>query len=608
MAILSRGQITLVNMGDMMDLIDQHIAYAWSPDGKDRFTRTKLGMNLLNQAWSISSTYRSDFPFWEYRAYGVSGGGLYIKTHPFYKNGNENLYYLKNPKSSNTEIYAISRNIQVKPNTKYVFSLKGFNNGDLINFDVFFLGSKSDNLTTGGSFNFVHQIISGDKMSASKLDSRTVSFTTNNEESYGYIRIDNNGSSSSTNSGDLYFTEMYLAEYTENPILVPSLADDYDNAVPRYIGRSLKDSSNPSDYTWEPNSERKPWTAYAQDVNGKDLSLMPYGENKLLGTSNTIKTAMTVNYDIPYGFNVVQNFLGKKITLQAYIENAAYDARVHLWTNSGGLLLGSIVPKGTSGISYVTGIVSDTATNGNIAVSFNGQGAISTTARLPYSSLKLEPANTMNIPTPWTPAPFEDPLGAIPKYVGTAALPYEDWTKYTYTMNPEWADLNATLGLNTKVDNGRYQEDKSQIFEDIANRVTKEEAAETNRIAQKALDMITAYTDPDSGKAAADLNALEQRIVGMVNELGAKIARWNFIDTWMTAGEEGFSIANAKSTTKFLVKNNRMSFINNGEEVAYFSGQSFMIQRGIVTQGMQIGSHKEEALNKDHTVTRWIAT
>ena len=120
--------------------------------------------------------------------------------------------------------------------------------------------------------------------------------------------------------------------------------------------------------------------------------------------------------------------------------------------------------------------------------------------------------------------------------------------------------------------------------------------------------MITAYTDPDSGKAAADLNALEQRIVGMVNDLGAKIARWNFIDTWMTAGEEGFSIANSKSTTKFLVKNNRMSFINNGEEVAYFSGQSFMIQRGIVTQGMQIGSHKEEALNKDHTVTRWIAT
>ena len=607
MAILSRGQITLVNMGDMMDLIDQQIAYAWSPDGKDRFTREKPGINLVNQSWSISSTYRSDFPFWVYREHGVSGGGLYIQTHTFYKNGDEELYSLKSPKSNNTEIYAVSRNIKVKPNTKYVFSLKGFNNSDLINFDVFFLGSKSDDNTIGGSFNFAHQLISGDKMSVSKLDSRTVSFTTNNEESCGYIRIDNNGSSSSTNSGDLYFTEMYLAEYTENPILVPSLSDDYDNAVPRYIGRSLKDSNSPSDYTREPNPERKPWTSYVQGVNGEGFSLMPYGEQLLLGTSNTIKTAMTVNYDIPYGFSAVKNFLGKKITLQAYIENAAYDARVQLYT-SGGSLYGSIVPKGTSGISYVTGIVSDTATSGNISVSFVGQGTISTPAKLPYSSLKLELANTMEIPTPWTPAPSEDPLGAIPKYVGTAALPYEDWTKYTYTMNPEWADLNATLGLNTKVDNGQYQEDKSQIFEDLANRLTKEEAAEINTIAQKALDMITAYTDPDSGKAAADLNALEQRIVGMVNDLGAKIARWNFIDTWMTAGEEGFSIANAKSTTKFLVKNNRMSFINNGEEVAYFSGQSFMIQRGIVTQGMQIGSHKEEALNKDHTVTRWIAT
>ncbi len=57
------------------------------------------------------------------------------------------------------------------------------------------------------------------------------------------------------------------------------LAKDYDNAVPRYIGRSLKDSTNPSDFTWEPNPERKPWTSYAQGLNGEGFSLMPYGRN-----------------------------------------------------------------------------------------------------------------------------------------------------------------------------------------------------------------------------------------------------------------------------------------------------------------------------------------
>ena len=46
------------------------------------------------------------------------------------------------------------------------------------------------------------------------------------------------------------------------------LAKDYDNAVPRYIGRSLKDSNDPSDYTWEVNSERKPEIAWANSADG----------------------------------------------------------------------------------------------------------------------------------------------------------------------------------------------------------------------------------------------------------------------------------------------------------------------------------------------------
>lgn len=412
------------------------------------------------------------------------------------------------------------------------------------------------------------------------------------------------------------------------------LAKDYDNAVPRYIGRSLKDSTNPADFKFEPNPDRKPWTTYAQGLNGEGLSLMPYGENKVIGSDNGYLN----NHAFYQGDSklVYSNVNGwRKVMLNGVnLSNEFVFDDTYITIVNDGRYTQSIIFDTDANVSDFSFTFFSSATahqyvTAKIEKLSNGYYRAYSSKDLPsgfklrvadfnvtstggtYISFrypKLELANTMGIPTPWTPAPSEDPLGAIPKYVGTAALPYEDFSKYAYTMNPEWADLNATLGLNTKVDNGQYQDDKSQIFEDIANRLTKEEAAEINTIAQKALDMITAYTDPDSGKAAADLNALEQRIVGMVNELGAKIARWNFIDTWMTAGEEGFSIANAKSTTKFLVKNNRMSFINNGEEVAYFSGQSFMIQRGIVTQGMQIGSHKEEALNKDHTVTRWIAS
>jgi hypothetical protein len=617
---------TKYNWVELANAIGMHFAYAWSADGTDRFTTVNPNENLVRNSSNISS-----FDFWQ------PYDGMKLGAHSYYKSGTSNLLIMSN--NTTNEKYIQSYRMAVKPNTKYTLMFKGFNNSNLVNMDVFFLGSKENIGLTDRAFNFVHQLAGSERLSASTLDSRTYTFTTSSDEISGYIRIDNNGMQNASGAtADLYIVEVKLSEYQPNEVYTPSPIDDYDNAIPRCVGRSLKDSSNPSDYTWEVNSDRRPWVGYMQSLDGTDFSKVPYGENIVLGTSSPF--TITGNNTNNQGFTLYKfskpSFKdfgfkeGDLITLRFDWETTANSGSFRPEINNTPWAYGSVLKAtGTSGDTYYGTDISSAKKSGTIVINYRitNESAITDTSYPKVRFDNLESGKTFTIKnykleegsvaTPWTPNPNDTDadgsnasalLQSIPKYIGYSALPSDNWGDYTWQMNPVWADLNATLGLNTKVDNGQYQEDKSQIFEDIANRLTKEEAAEINTIAQKALDMITAYTDPDSGKAAADLNALEQRIVGMVNELGSKVARWNFIDTWMTAGEEGFSIANAKSTTKFLVKNNRMSFINNGEEVAYFSGQSFMIQRGIVTQGMQIGSHKEEALNKDHTVTRWIAT
>lgn len=621
---------TRYNWLELAGAVNMYFAYAWSEDGKDRFARKKPIVNMLGNIGEYNNL--TDKTRWVWTDSSISA-----VTSSSY-DSNTKMTTLNITGVGGYEIYSIP------------LDFTALKSGYLV---IDFIFNRDLNSWVDNAKQYVPIVLSSSplfgyeetgnfatyQMSNIKAGKRTVVIPYTNIDNTAFLSMnlgylaDGSANAYQVKIGNIMaVTDVSSAGSSFSP----SFVYDYDNAVPRYIGRSLKDSNSQSDYKWEPNPERKPWTAYAQGVNGEDLSLMPYGENQITSALNTLNwkgDGWSGNTSFSSDgkkliitalggwratrFKVPDELIGKKLTLSfnAILDGAKTTATEYTLylangtsgkfdtttiANTSDIQKDKLVRYSTTFVMNETGYVGITTNN---APENSGKTTVWT-----IDEVKLELANTMNIPTPWTPAPSEDQLGAIPKYVGTAALPYEDWTNYAYTMNPEWADLNATLGLNTKVDNGQYQEDKSQIFEDIANRVTKEEAAETNRIAQKALDMITAYTDPDSGKAAADLNALEQRIVVMVNELGSKVARWNFIDTWMTAGEEGFSIANAKSTTKFLVKNNRMSFINNGEEVAYFSGQSFMIQRGIVTQGMQIGSHKEEALNKDHTVTRWIAT
>lgn len=559
---------TRYNWLELANAIGMHFAYSWSADGTDRFTKDYPNENLL--------TYSN----------------LLLRHREWTFSPDTGVYSINQTNSGTTSTWFESQIPIISQTDTITISYESVTIGSASKDAGYFIavGGWGPNWGRVKDWNIA---LSEFKLVNGRY-SRTISISESRTQTFYGIQFKTSVSAGGT--ANISFKNLKVEDGSGTTLFTPNPQDDYDNAVPRYVGRSLKDSNSPSDYTWEPNPERKPWVSYAQDVNGEGLSLMPYGDNLLTGTSSALSTAKTINFIILYGWSTVKNFLDKKITLQAYIENAPYDARVQFWSNSGGFLIGSVVPRGTSGISYVTGIVSSKATAGNIALIFVGQDTPTEPAVLPYSKLKLELANTMGIPTPWTPAPSEDPLGAIPKYVGTAALPYEDWTKYTWDLNPAWLQQESNNNLANKVDNDTYNNDQSTVWQEISNRVTKEEA----QAIQKSLDKVTgAYTDfvSTGGKHDQDLANLKRAINTDIQKLADKVLGFDFVNTWFRIGDGGLSIGEANSNFEILVSNDQITFYDSGTAVAYVSNQSFFINSGMIVDDLQIGKFKFAKVN-----------
>lgn len=574
--------------------IEQEIAYAWSADGTDRFTTEYPNENLL-----------SDSMFFVGNITGTNG--VFSRGY-----SNQNNAWLSTEQAvsvSKGQTY-VTKGYDNAIFEKYVF----YNNG------VFVSTSISNPITIPDGVNQLR-----------------VCF---------YFPMSFAGKDISV----FLQSRIKLELGSTVTLYTPSIQDDYDNAVPRYIGRSLKDSNSPSDYQWEPNPERKPWTSYAQGLNGEGFSLVPYGEQLQLGTnqpfvmgygiSNTTwkddwayldtKTgSAAVNSEILPQNGAFYNFMpenGKTYTQSIRIKTdgkySPTNTLAFSWYTSDGhnSQQASILPLNSNEyLIYSTYTWDKTGKNLRAFDIFNLYTAFgfrdSTATYLAFKEPKLELANTMGVPTPWTPAPSDTDengdtgqaqLAGVPRYIGTAALPYEDPYKYTYTLNPEWVDLNNNLISQGKVDSGSYQNDRDAMWESISNMVTAEEADNINDMLKDIQEKFKGYTDPDKGTAAKNLADLDSRLVKLVNDLGEKVAKWNFIDTWMTAGKEGFSISNKNSTVRMLITNKRLSFISNGEEVAYFDDKQFQIKKGIILDGLRIGNHQEISMGKDHTVTVWI--
>jgi phage minor structural protein len=125
-----------------------------------------------------------------------------LVKHGFYRNGQKDLMRLSN--ATKNENFLYSARFELERNTDYVLNFRGFNNSNLVSYDVFILGRRAGE---NNGFTIIKQVVSGKKLSTTGCEDVSVTFNSG-EMDNAFIRFDNNGASSGT--ADLYITEIDL--------------------------------------------------------------------------------------------------------------------------------------------------------------------------------------------------------------------------------------------------------------------------------------------------------------------------------------------------------------------------------------------------------------
>lgn len=153
-------------------------------------------------------------------AYGYSPyAGAEYATHPYYYNSAFKMYIIKNA-DTNEKTFGLNR-FKVERNTDYTLYFKGFNNSAITSMDVFFLKRTSGSTK---AFDSAQILVSARKLSTSKAEDVSVTFNTGNYDE-GYIRFDNNGSTTAGTQADLFFGDVSVKKGKSNNGWSPSQAE-----------------------------------------------------------------------------------------------------------------------------------------------------------------------------------------------------------------------------------------------------------------------------------------------------------------------------------------------------------------------------------------------
>ena len=114
--------------------------------------------------------------------------------------------------------------------------------------------------------------------------------------------------------------------------------------------------------------------------------------------------------------------------------------------------------------------------------------------------------------------------------------------------------------------------------------------------------MITSILCSDfRAKKSKAMISTDQRL-----RLREKVQQFNFINTYIRESEEGIVIGAKGNPMQMLLSKDSLSFMDGGQVVAYFSNQSFYINRGAVVDSLQVGVHKMTRINNEFTVIQYV--
>lgn len=189
-------------------------------------------------------------------------------------------------------------------------------------------------------------------------------------------------------------------------------------------------------------------------------------------------------------------------------------------------------------------------------------------------NIKLEEGD---IPTQWTPAieDIQDEINSKADDVLTQAQ--------LNRLNETNSIIKAELAAKASLD---VLDQWKQAYQDFVN------ANNANRV-----------------QAEKDLADASARVVKLENNLNDMSKRWNFIDSYMSASNEGLVVGKTDNSSSMLFSpDGRISMFSAGHEVMYISQGVIHIENGIFSKTIQIGRYREEQdiINLDRNVIRYV--
>lgn len=184
---------------------------------------------------------------------------------------------------------------------------------------------------------------------------------------------------------------------------------------------------------------------------------------------------------------------------------------------------------------------------------------------------------------------------------------YEGTTDRAWQASPK--DLASQL--DSKADSALTQDQINKLNE--LNSIVQTELkakASLSVVNQwvKAYQDFLSTNQENKNRTEKALVEASQRIVKLQNDLGETSERWNFLDNYMRASNEGLTIGKNDGSNSVMVSDKRISMFSSGTEVMYIDKGVIHIQNGIFSKSIQIGYYREEQdlIDPNRNVIKWV--
>lgn len=440
------------------------------------------------------------------------------------------------------------------------------------------------------------------------------------------------------------------------PSASEATTDDYPKYIGQYTNYNQVDSPNPQDYTWslirgnDGADGKTPYVhfAYADSADGRTgFSLTQTGSKRYLGVlTNFIKEDSTNPSD--YTWNDTAGSIsvgGRNLLVKTNQGITNWD-----WTMSNGdKSVEEVKVDGIRAVKLIKG--STTANTGWNCILYRGllrklirpntQYVLSFDVKPSVDvifNVSLRRSDFQAELTDFVPMnkAFANQWTKVSCVLTTKPTLPDDLTQDVYLTGMPTTNGNWLVIKNIKLEEGNIPTDWTPAIEDVQDEIDSKAddiltQAQLNRLnemnfiikaeldAKASLDVLDqwkqAYQDfvnannanrAQAEKALADASA---RVTKLENDLNDMSERWNFIDSYMTASNEGLVVGKTDNSSSMLFSpNGRISMFSAGNEVMYISQGVIHIENGIFSKTIQIGRYREEQdlLNPDRNVIRYV--